>query len=57
MSKSINIGILGCANIAKRFVIPALKELPEFHIVGIASRTKDKADEFANEFEIPAFYS
>jgi dTDP-3,4-didehydro-2,6-dideoxy-alpha-D-glucose 3-reductase len=53
----INIGILGCANIAKRFVIPALKELEEFIIVGIASRTEKKANQFAEEFDIAPFYS
>jgi predicted dehydrogenase len=56
MSKKIKIGVLGCANIAKRFVIPALKELEDFEIVGIASRTKEKADEFAEEFETKPFY-
>jgi dTDP-3,4-didehydro-2,6-dideoxy-alpha-D-glucose 3-reductase len=56
MSK-INIGILGCANIAKRFVIPALKELKEFKVVGIASRAEDKANQFAKEFDLTPFNS
>ena len=37
--KKINIGILGCANIAQRFIIPALNEMEEFNIIGIASRS------------------
>lgn len=57
MSKVINIGVIGCANISERFVIPALKELQEFNIVGIASRSKERADEFANRFNIEPFYS
>ena len=55
--KKINIGILGCADIAKRFIIPTLKEMNEFKIIGIASRTKEKAKEFSKKFKINAFYS
>jgi len=55
--KKINIGILGCANIAKRFVLPTLIELEEFNVVGVASRTKEKADQFSLEFNINSFYS
>lgn len=48
----INIGVLGCANIAKRSVLPAIKELDQnFKLVGIASRTKEKAKEFADIFD------
>lgn len=51
MSKKINIGVLGCANIAKRFIIPAICELEDkFNLVGIASRTEKSANEFAEEF-------
>lgn len=55
--KKINIGVLGCANIAKKFVIPALKELEEFRIAGIASRTEKKANQFAKEFDLMPFFS
>jgi dTDP-3,4-didehydro-2,6-dideoxy-alpha-D-glucose 3-reductase len=53
MSK-LKIGVLGCANIAKRSVIPALKSIADFELVAIASRTQTKADEFANEFDCEA---
>lgn len=47
----IRIGVMGCANIAQRSVIPAILELPEkFELVAIASRTQEKADEFALRF-------
>jgi predicted dehydrogenase len=47
----IRIGILGCASIARRLAIPALLELPDlFTVVAIASRTKEKAEEMAIEF-------
>ncbi len=54
--KKIKIGILGCANIAKNQFIPALLELKNlFEIVGIASRTEEKAKEFASTFNIKAY--
>lgn len=49
--KKIRIGVMGCANIAHRSVIPAILSLPEhFELVAIASRTLDKATQFAQEF-------
>lgn len=53
MSK-LRIGVLGCANIAKRSVIPAIKSIPDFDLVAIASRTIAKAEEFAGEFHCEA---
>jgi len=50
MSK-LRIGVLGCANIAKRSVIPAIKSISDFELIAIASRTKAKATEFAKEFD------
>ena len=56
MKKLIKIGILGCANIAKRYVIPSIMELSDyFTIIGIASRTKEKAYHFSNKFNIDTF--
>jgi dTDP-3,4-didehydro-2,6-dideoxy-alpha-D-glucose 3-reductase len=55
--KKINIGILGCANIAQKFIIPTLKEMREYNILGVASRAKKKADKFAKEFNVKPFYS
>lgn len=57
MFRKLNIGILGCANIARKFIIPTLKEMMEFNIIGIASRSQEKADEFSEEFNLKAFYS
>lgn len=51
MSRQIKIGVLGCAAIAKRSVIPAIKSLPEcFELVAVASRNMEKAREFAGQF-------
>lgn len=58
MSDIINIGVLGCANIAERFIIPTINDLKDnFNLIGIASRSKKKADEFANKFSTKAFYN
>jgi len=46
----IRIGVIGCANIAKRSVIPALLELEQFQLVAIASRTQEKSQIFGDQF-------
>ena len=48
----INIGVLGCANIAIRSIIPAILDLPDHYILkGIASRTHLKAIDYADRFQ------
>src|SRR5258707_4883195 len=47
----VKLGVVGCANIARRSMIPAIKFLPDkFDLVAVASRTEDKAALFAKEF-------
>lgn len=50
----LKIGVLSCANIAKRSVIPAILAIPELELVAIASRTEQKAKEFALAFNCEA---
>ena len=57
MKKLVNIGILGCANIAHKYIIPTLLEMSVYNIIGIASRTKEKANQFSNTFFIKPYYS
>lgn len=57
MKKTINIGVLGCANIAYKAILPTLLELNQFSIQGVASRSKEKADRYAMNFNTKAFYS
>ena len=57
MEKKINIGVLGCANIAQRYIIPSICKNNLFQLVGIASRSKKKADSFASIFNTKAYYS
>ena len=53
-NKKIRIGILGCANIANRSMIPAIKKLDNiYELSAIASRTTEKAKQVAQEFQIP----
>jgi predicted dehydrogenase len=53
MNSKIRIGILGCAQIAKRSMIPALLSMSDkFQVIAIASRTINKAKEFADLFNI-----
>ncbi|PKP45430.1 MAG: gfo/Idh/MocA family oxidoreductase [Bacteroidetes bacterium HGW-Bacteroidetes-12] len=48
--QKLKIGILGCANIAKRSVIPAILSTPNFELVAVASRTEAKVQEYADLF-------
>ena len=55
MDEKINIGVVGCANIAQRSVIPAILNLSEkFKLVAVASRTINKAAELARRFNCEA---
>lgn len=57
-NRIINIGVLGCANIARRSVIPSIIEHKElYRLIGIASRDSAKAENFACEFGCMAFGS
>ena len=54
----VNIGVIGCASIAKRYVIPAILNLTDsFRLIGIASRSKNKAKEFGSLFNTKSFSS
>lgn len=57
MEKKINIGLLGCANIAQRYIIPSICKNNLFQLVGVASRSKKKADSVASLFNTKAYYS
>lgn len=48
--QKIRIGVMGCANIARRSLIPAFIAHPQFELVGIASRSIEKSSVFSKEF-------
>lgn len=53
----ISIGIMGCANIARRSILPTLMKHPDFKIAAIASRFAEKAKENAEVYHcIPMSY-
>ena len=54
MMKKLNIAVMGCAGIALRSMIPAIKATPEWNLVAVASRTKEKAGQFAGKFDCEA---
>jgi NDP-hexose-3-ketoreductase len=49
-TQKIRVGVIGCANIARRSLIPALIAHPQFELVAIASRSEEKSSAFSKEF-------
>lgn len=56
MSEKLRWGILGTARIVRK-TIPALQETKNGEVVGIASRTGEKAGEYADKHGIPQAFS
>lgn len=56
MNRKLKWGILGCAGIAKRAVVPGLGESKFNEAAAIASRDADKAKRTAEELGIPVAY-
>ncbi|MFG1733275.1 Glucose--fructose oxidoreductase precursor [Paenibacillus sp. GM2FR] len=56
MTQKLRWGILGCASIAKRSVIPGLQQSRLNEVVAIASRDQAKAAQTAEELNIPTAY-
>lgn len=50
--KNIRFGIVGTGTIAHRFA-NAIKNVPNAELIAVASRTKDNAENFGDEFGIP----
>ncbi len=56
MSKKLRWGVLGCAGIAKRSVIPGIQGSQTGEVAAIASRDVAKAQETAEQLNIPVAY-
>jgi len=56
-SRKLRWGILGCANIALKSVIPAIQHSESGYVLGIASRNLEKAQKTADHFHIERIYS
>ncbi|MEI7596463.1 MAG: Gfo/Idh/MocA family oxidoreductase [Bacteroidota bacterium] len=52
--KTMKIGVLGCANIAEKSMIPAIIQSKEFELVAVSSRNLEKAEKFAKKFNCEA---
>ena len=52
MNNRIRFGIVGTGTIAHRFA-EAIKNVPNAELVAVASRTKENAEKFGDEFDIP----
>ncbi|MFJ9520133.1 Gfo/Idh/MocA family protein [Kitasatospora sp. NPDC101801] len=46
----LRVGVLGCASIARRKMLPALTACPRTRVTAVASRSGERAKEFAAEF-------
>ncbi|GGN36576.1 oxidoreductase [Streptomyces kronopolitis] len=46
----LRIGVLGCADIARRRMLPALAARPGIRVAAVASRAREKAKSFAMQF-------
>ncbi|UCF96244.1 MAG: Gfo/Idh/MocA family oxidoreductase [Spirochaetaceae bacterium] len=53
---TVKWGILGCARIAANALIPGMMRSSNCEVSAIASRSRDKAEEFAERFGIPCIY-
>jgi D-xylose 1-dehydrogenase (NADP+, D-xylono-1,5-lactone-forming) len=49
-------GVLGCAAFARDRAIPAMLQTPSVELVGVASRSREKAEGFCADFKIPKAY-
>ncbi|NCC73078.1 MAG: Gfo/Idh/MocA family oxidoreductase [Sphingobacteriia bacterium] len=54
ITRRLNIAVMGCASIAQRSMIPAISAVPEWRLVAIASRSCEKAENFAGQFNCDA---
>lgn len=50
------LGIIGCSEIVSRVAIEPSKEIENVTVFGIASRTREKAREYAQRFGIPVIF-
>lgn len=54
--RTVKWGILGCARIAASALIPGMMRSRNCEVVAVASRNRDKAEQFAQRFEVPRSY-
>jgi len=57
VEKTYNVGIMGCANIATRSLLPAFQKHDRFKVCAVASRSIDKAEKVAHDYQCKAYGS
>lgn len=55
--RKVRWGILGCANIARKAVIPGILAADNSELYAVSSRNQEKAEKFAEEFGAKKFYN
>ena len=55
-SYKINIGLVGCGQVAWERHLPALKKIPQAEVVAVADIDKEQAQKVARQFGIPRHY-
>lgn len=50
----MKIAVMGCAAVAWNSMLPAIRTVPEWDLVAVASRTGQKAQQFARQFDCEA---
>ncbi len=55
--KSLGWGLIGASNIARQYVIPAINNQPDSHVVAVMSSSAERAENYARENGIPNAYS
>ena len=50
-------GLIGCGDIARKRVAPALRDLPHSELFAVARARPDQAESFAKEFGVPRWYA
>jgi len=56
MNNHVQWGILGCARIAATALIPGIQGSANGKVLAVASRSLDKAQEYAQKFDVPRAY-
>jgi len=51
-NRPLKIGIIGCGRVTESFHLPALKQLPNTEVVGLADIDKARLNRVANQFRI-----
>ena len=52
MEREVRWGVLGCAGIARKAMIPAILNAKGAKLYALASRTREKAEAFARMFPV-----